>query len=248
MLFLLLPAMADRLAARLPPGGEAALGETTLAQVRRAFGGGTPLAACEEPAGRAALEAILARLGPPPELGYPLTVTVLDHPMVNAAALPGGQVLVFRGLIEAAEAPEEVAAVIAHEIGHVAARDPTRMALRSAGSVGVLGLVLGDFAGGTLILLLTDRLIDAQYAQGAERAADAYAVARLEAAGIPPDALAGFFRRLAEEQGERAGLVRHLMSHPSLTERIAATEGEGATPAEPLLAEEGWAALRSICD
>ena len=45
---------------------------------------------------------------------------------------------------------DDVAAVLAHEIGHVAARDPTRIALQTAGSAGLLGLVLGDFAGGTI--------------------------------------------------------------------------------------------------
>ena len=49
----------------------------------------------------------------------------------------------FRGLIDATECPEELAAVFAHEIGHVEARDPTRIALRSAGSIDVLGLLFG---------------------------------------------------------------------------------------------------------
>jgi predicted Zn-dependent protease len=49
----------------------------------------------------------------------------------------------FRGLTDATECPKELAAVFAHEIGHVEARDPTRIALRSAGSIDVLGLLFG---------------------------------------------------------------------------------------------------------
>lgn len=66
--------------------------------------------------------------------------------------MPGGLIILFRGLIDAAESSDEVAAVYAHELGHVVARDPTRIALRSAGSIGVLGLLLGDFAGGAVVL------------------------------------------------------------------------------------------------
>ena len=81
---------------------------------------------------------------------------------------PGGRLVFFRGLLEEAENPDEVAAVLAHEIGHVVYRDPTRDALRSAGSLGVLGLLFGDFAGGTVALFIANQLINASYSQAAE--------------------------------------------------------------------------------
>ena len=105
------------------------------------------------------------------KVGLPLTVIVLDDPMVNAFAAPGGQIVFFRGMIESAESPDELAAVMAHEVGHVVARDPTRLALRSVGSVGLLGLLLGDFAGGGLIVVLADQLLDSSYSREAEEKA-----------------------------------------------------------------------------
>ena len=65
---------------------------------------------------------MVARLDADARLPYPLRVSVLDHGMANALAVPGGRILIFRGLLEAADNPEEVAGVLAHEIGHVAAR------------------------------------------------------------------------------------------------------------------------------
>lgn len=251
IVFLLVPALADRLAGVLPPGGERALGEATFGQIRNALGEapGTPLRLCTAPEGRAALDRIGARLAAEADLPVPLTVEVLADDMVNAFALPGGYVVFFDGLIQVAARPEEVAAVFAHEMGHVAARDPTRIALRSAGSLGVLGLLFGDFAGGAVVLLLTNQLIAADYTREAEAAADAYAHALLLEAGLPPDAIATLFQRLAEDVGEPTDFERHFLSHPAMGDRIAAAQEatpEGADFA-PLLSEAEWAALQAIC-
>jgi predicted Zn-dependent protease len=248
----LVPALADRLATILPPEGERVLGEATLTQIREALDetGFQPLPLCDDPTGRRALEAMTARLTGGVELSYPLTVSVLDHPMVNAFALPGGQVILFRGLIQTAGHPDEVASVLAHEIGHVAARDPTRIVLRTAGSIGVLGLLLGDFAGGSMVLFLTERMIQASYTQGAEAAADAYAARLLRDAGLPPAALAAMFRRMQAQGGEPPPMLRHFLSHPGLGDRIAASEAAAAPPGapRPSLSAAEWQALRGICD
>jgi predicted Zn-dependent protease len=252
IIFVLVPTMANQLAAILPPEGEKALGDATLDQIRTALDetGLEGVAACETPKGRAALDRLTARILAGVDLPYELTVTVLDHEMVNAFALPGGHIVFFRGLIEEAETPEEVAAVFAHELGHVVARDPARGALRTAGSIGVLGLLFGDFAGGAAVLFLVERLIEASYSQGAEAAADAFAHDRLRAADLPPAALGTFFTRLRDEYGDAEGIVAHFLSHPALGDRIAraAAAGAGQGPTRPALSAAEWAALRAICD
>ncbi|MDU8909643.1 M48 family metallopeptidase [Aestuariicoccus sp. MJ-SS9] len=248
----LVPRMADQLANYIPPEGERALGEVTLNQIREALGdsGVAPVPFCTNEAGLAGLRRVEARLADQLDLQHDLTVSVLDHDMVNAFALPGGYVVLFRGLIDAAEAPDEVAAVLAHEVGHVVSRDPTRHALRSAGSIGVLGLLFGDFAGGAMVLVLAERLIEAQYSQEAETGADAFAHDLLLSAGLAPEALGRMFERLRARGGEPEGLLAHLMSHPALADRIA--EARAATPAgftaTPVLDAAEWAAFRNICD
>ena len=249
----LVPLISDQLAAFLPPEGERALGDTTLQQVREALDGTGfgALRICENSQGVAALAVMEDRLLAGQDLPYPLTVTVLDHPLINAFALPGGHVVFFRGLIDAAEAPEEVAAVFAHEVGHVVARDPTRIALRSAGSIGVLGLLLGDFAGGAVVLFLAERLIQADYTQSAEAGADVFAHDMLARAQVSPAALGDMFERLRAEHGDADGIVAHFLSHPALGDRIAAAEAAGGAmsgPTRPILSEEDWADLQAICE
>ncbi len=246
----LIPAVSNRLAAVMPGKGEAALGDATLVQVRRALadGMGDIVPLCAAPDGLEALDAMTARLSDGLTLPADLSVAVLDIGDVNAFALPGGHIVLFRGLIDAAQSPDEVAAVLAHELGHVAARDPVRIALRSAGSVGVLGLLLGDFAGGAVVLFLTERLIRANYGQEAERAADAFAVERLDAAGIDAGALATFFERMQEMSGTPPALLRHFLVHPELAARIEAARGGDAGATRPALAAAEWAGLKTICD
>lgn len=252
IIFVLVPVMANQLASYLPPEGEKALGDATLDQIRNALDqtGLEGLPVCEAPEGKAALEEMSERVTAGVDLPYPLTVTVLDHEMVNAFALPGGHIVLFRGLLDAAEDPDEIAAVFAHELGHVVARDPARIALRTAGSIGVLGLLLGDFAGGTVVLFLAERMIQADYTREAEAAADAFAHQRLAEVGLPPAALGRMFDRLRARYGDAEGIVAHFLSHPTLGDRIARAEaaGEGQGATRPSLTPGRWEALRAICD
>ena len=251
-IFVLIPLLADNLAGFIPPEGERALGEATYGQIREALDdtGLNPLEVCEAPDGVAALDALVDRLSGERDFRQQVNVSVLDHKMVNAFALPGGFVVIFRGLIDAADRPDEVAAVLAHEIGHVVSSDPTRHALRSAGSIGVLGLLFGDFAGGAAVLFLTERLISAQYSQAAETGADAFAHDVLAEANISPGALGDMFASMRAEHGDAEGVVAHFLTHPSLGERIKAARGEvdeGATY-QPSMSSEEWAAVQTICD
>jgi len=252
IIFVLIPVMADQMAKMLPPEGERALGETTLNQIRTALGQdrGDLIRTCKQPNGLAALQKMNDRLTPGTDFPYDLRVIVLDHEMVNAFALPGGHIILFEGLLRDAESAEEVAGVLGHEMGHVAHRDPTRLALRSAGSIGVLGLLFGDFAGGAVILFLTERLIQAQYSQGAESASDAYAHELLNNAGLPTTPMSRFFVRLLEEYGKDESLLSHLSSHPDLQERanraVEASTVRGVY--DPVLTSAEWQALRNICN
>lgn len=255
IVFVLVPLMANQLAEFIPPEGEQALGESTLSHIRTALDntGLEPLAFCEADDGIAALDKMEQRLTAGADLEVPLNVHVLDHEMINAFALPGGHVVFFRGLIEEANTPEELASVFAHEIGHVVSRDPTRHALRSAGSIGVLGLLFGDFAGGAVVLLLAERLIEAQYSQSAEEAADAFAMDMMQDANVAPGALGAMFQTFLEEHGESDGVHVHFQSHPALSARIAASDARqevadaAGFESQPLLSDAEWQALKQVC-
>lgn len=251
MIFVILPALAGTLSRLIPMEREIAFGRGVKAQIERLFGATEAGALdCSAPEGVAALGRMVARLTDGQEIGYPLEVSVIDHRMMNAFAVPGGQIVVMRGLLEGADDPDMVAAVLAHEIGHVVHRDPTRNALRSAGSVGLLGLLFGDFTGGAATVVLAERMISASYSQDAEAKADAYAVDMLHDAGLPPSALGDMFERFREEYGDVDGAMAHFASHPRLADRIAAASdaAPGDSDHRPSLPPDQWRALQNICD
>ena len=79
-------------------------------------------------------------------------------------------------MIDAAETPDELAGVIAHEIGHVAHRDGTRSILQAAGLSFLFGMLLGDFTGGGVVVIAARKIVESAYARDVESAADLYGV------------------------------------------------------------------------
>ena len=256
IIFVIVPALASALAPVIPVERETALADAALDQIGwfLDFEEGDD-AFCRGETGRAALDKMFARLEGHYETDYDIQVDVINHSMVNAFALPGGRVLLFDGLIQKAGSPEEVAGVLGHEIAHVINRDPTRMALQSAGTVGVLGLLLGDFSGGSLALLLGNRVLQASYSQEAETVADEFAVEVMGEAGLPSSAMGRMFERFIEMSGDvdeegEDGFLSHLASHPNTAGRAAAARAGdviGDQAFEPVLSADEWQALRSMC-
>ncbi|MEO0381357.1 MAG: M48 family metallopeptidase [Pseudomonadota bacterium] len=250
MVFVILPALANTLATVIPIEREVAYGKTVVNQMER-FLGGKQIGglACTNAEGQAALDKMTARLTEAGDLRYDLNIGVFNHKMVNAFAAPGGHIILLRGLIDRAETPDEVAAVLAHEIGHVEARDTTRNALRAAGSAGLLALVLGDFAGGSAVVVAAEYTLNASYTREAEAAADVFALKMMDAAGADAEALATFFDRLDGMERTMPDLPEYLSSHPETSDRAHAArhfaETQGRTT--PILNDADWAALQNIC-
>ncbi|KQN25886.1 hypothetical protein ASE86_06750 [Sphingomonas sp. Leaf33] len=196
---------------------------------------------CRAPAGRAALDGLVRRLSPDTD---DLQVSVTAVPVVNAAALPGGRIVIFEKLLTEARSADEVAGVLAHEIGHVHNRDVLAAMARQAG----IGVVLASFTGDVGNTLGT--LIAARYSREAESAADAYAILTLGRARISPLPTARFFARLATIEDRMPQLAfGYLSSHPLSTERRRRFERAAATHRDdrPALTAAEWTALRRIC-
>jgi Zn-dependent protease with chaperone function len=252
IVFVLVPALAGQLALMIPPEREQQLGDAVVGQLQTllSLGGRDRPAICDTPSGVVALERMAARLNADPRLPYPLRVDVLDHRMVNAIALPGGRILIFRGLLDLAGNPEEVAGVLAHEIGHVVSHDPTRAALRAAGTAGILGLLLGDVFGASIVVVATDAVLNASYQRDAEIRADETAYSLLAKAELPSRPFADFFIKMRQKYGETDGILKLIASHPGLegrAERAAAADRIGDGIYEPVLTDQDWIALRGIC-
>jgi len=195
--------------------------------------------ACRSAAGQQALDALAKRLSPSDK---PMRIGVVNIPLVNAVALPGGRILIFRGLIDKAASPDEVAGVLAHEIGHVEHRHVMIALLRRFG----VGLLIGS---GGRAGEYGQALLESRYSRKAESEADAYSIAHLRQAGISPQATADFFARLGKGEPNMPGFMVYLASHPPSAERRKRF-AEGATTmgaTRPALTISEWTAVRAMC-
>jgi len=245
------PVLADRLAQYVPLGIERRLGSAADMQVRAMLDKGPrerPFECGEattEQTGRAAFQKLMARLQAAGDLKLPLRAAVIRREEANAIALPGGHVYVFKGLIDQAENIDEVAGVIAHELGHVANRDGTRAIMQATGLSLIFGILLGDFVGGGAVVLASESLLKSAYSREAESRADDYAVRTMQQAGGDPRSLARFLGRIAGKARTRSIFV----DHPATPDRvsrinaIAPPQSAGAT----LLDAAEWRALKRIC-
>jgi beta-barrel assembly-enhancing protease len=230
----------DLIAATLPPASERLIGQAAATQLLA--GEQTIDAGPAADAVRGIAARLVAAIEANP--GYEFDVRLLESDLVNAAALPGGTIVVYSGLLAESRSAEEVAGVLAHEICHVLHRDSLRQLIGRLGSGALLGFVLGggDLAG---LAAQAGELDHLAYGRDQERAADRGGVALLARAGLPPQALPAFFERL---QVRDAGqLPEFLSTHPDTAARIAELrELAAATPVpDPRPLAIDWEAVRA---
>jgi beta-barrel assembly-enhancing protease len=240
------PLLAALAAPRVPVSWEETLGQAVTDQLAPAN------LVCADPRGQRALDAIVARLAAAaPPSPYTFRARVVNVPDVNALAAPGGHILVFRGLVERARTPEELAGVLAHEMEHVLHRHTTRAVIQHASTGLLLAALTGDVTGPLAYGLESARVLgQLQYSRHAETEADRDGMKLLLAARVAPDGMIGFFEDLSRGEHERR-VLRYLSSHPSTSDRITALRGLAAGtpgPFTPLLSEEQWRDLKAICD
>jgi beta-barrel assembly-enhancing protease len=226
------------LAPLIPASVEQSMGDTLVGD----FGGRF----CHTDKGKAALDKLVRSLDANPK---DLQVEVAKIDMLNAVALPGGKVILFDGLVKQAKSADEVAGVLAHEIGHVRERHVMQSLLRQMGLAVVLGGL--DGSGGSML----SGALSVNYTRGSEREADAYSMKALSGAAISPVATADFFNRLAKLSGEAEGNKRltsmtgYISSHPLSAERKKLFENsivKGKDYKSALTSSE-WTELKSMC-
>ena len=158
---------------------------------------------------------------------------ILDSPDLNAFALPGGYVYIYRGLMERLGEPE-IAAVLAHEIGHVAARHCVKIMQASLGYDFLLAIALAglnnkeilspqDTAGVTPTVF---GLLSRGYSREDELSADRAAVRYLREASYDPRALANVLKILNKETGLKCRVFEISSTQARMEERIKKIEEE----------------------
>jgi predicted Zn-dependent protease len=220
----------------MSPEREAALGREAAEQVAQEMG------LVADPALVAWVAGIGARVAahsPRKDVRFQFQVAGMAE--TNAFALPGGYVYVSRGLLALVRDEDELANVLAHEVGHVAARHAAQRETRALG-VGLLG-ALGTLAAGALggapaaqsaaqLGQLAGAGLIASYGRDQERQADEVGQKMAAAAGFDPGGMASFLGALDREVTLRLGQPRRptfLDSHPSTPERVTATAARART-------------------
>lgn len=169
---------------------------------------------CRDAKGQQALETLVERVSPGATQGpNGIKVAALDVPMFNAAALPGGYIVVFKPTITETD-PEALAGILAHEVAHVRRRHVTEALVRELGIGALIRLFAGDLGANA------EQLVALSYTRGNEAQADADAIVMLRRADISPKPTAALFDRLAKEQREGlATSAQFLQSHPLSRDR-----------------------------
>ena len=256
---------SQAIAKLLPQPTREAMGRSVVAQLTG------NMRRCETAAGRAAVDKLTRRLTAVASDGAtPVRVVMVDWNLVNAFAAPGGQIIMTRALIQKAASPDEVAGVLAHEIGHTLELHPEAGLVRAMGLAAAAQLIFAGTTGtATNIGILLTQM---RYTRVSEREADAHALRMLRSAGISPKGFGDFFERLdpnppaaATETEKAADAAKKaeakkapsfakrifeseiLRTHPLTKDRIAVVRAQPAYAATPALDSGDWRALQDMC-
>lgn len=182
-------------------------------------------------------EKILKRIKPANAL-FPIHLEVRSAETIgaNAFALPGGTIVVTDELIALLqikkdgllypEAEQQLAAVLAHEVGHIQYRHPMRGLISDAMVTMMVATLFGDFS--VVATVAPGILLKMDYSRGAEAEADAYAITRLQALGISPERFAEAFVKLTKDSEKSLSKLPNWLrnsldyvnSHPNTEQRI----------------------------
>lgn len=198
--------------------------------------------ACHTASADAALKKMALRIDPSVTTTAPIPMTVLDVSIFNAAAIPGNQIIIFKGALDDTDNPDAMAGILAHEIGHVRKRHVTQALIRELGIGALIRLFAGDIGANA------QQLISLSYTRANEEEADQEAVKALDAANIDPRPTAALFRKLADDSGGMDS-VKWLNSHPQSADRAKLFDAswKKGRNYQPSIATVDYEALKKAC-
>ncbi len=239
-LYAVLPFIAAFLAGFIPQEVEDKFGQAIMRTVVKTELGGRR---CDEPGtpGYDALNGLVQRLAADSTLKSSFTLHVIDNKISNAFALPGGHIVVLSGLIDEAGSGDEVAGVLAHEMGHVVSRHTMVGLMRTLGVGAAILMITGDINSAVALGGVT--LISLSYSRDDETEADMLAVRYLGNSGVSTQGLHDFFTRIAAQSKDSGS--NFLRTHPDSEKRAALV---GTSPSRRLaLTDEEWQDVKKIC-
>jgi Zn-dependent protease with chaperone function len=237
------PLAADRLTPLVPQAFERRLGDVAEGQVKTMFGSSKT---CDNAQGQVAFSKLVNAVGAAAGLDGAFQSAVLSTPIPNAFALPGDRVFLLSGLLAKADNADEIAGILAHELGHLKHRDATRNLIYNGGTSFLIGLLFGDITGSSALIFASRSLVTASYSREAEQNADTFAIDVMRQLGRSPKPMGELMFRVTGKEGDHSLSI--LASHPLTEDRLARMGREDQPPSgPPLLTPAEWASLRAIC-
>jgi Zn-dependent protease with chaperone function len=222
--WLLVGMMVRSLVAKVPPELEQQLGQDCIKELKRR------LTFVEDPKLKAQLDHAVAPLLPAlPKSAPPIKFFIVEFPLPNACALPGGYVIVTTDLLALVDRPEEIAGVVAHELAHITQKHGLRRIISSAGPYLVFKMFAGNGSGLLSVLGQGSQLLVSQsFSQEYELEADSVGWDYLVAARIDPRGMTDMLRKLAgvEESLELRPTIQAFSTHPATEKRIQRLEAK----------------------
>ena len=222
-----IPAAARPIAFMLPPAWETALGAYAFETLDEELLEPSTLSEGRQDE----LRTVFERLRPAGVERLEVHFRSSDGIGANAFALPGGTVVVTDALVELTKDDRELAAVMAHEFGHVAEKHAMRLLIQNTGVALVVAVAFGDVASLTSFgAALPTLLLQSGFSRALEREADSWALDRLEAADIDPAWSARVLGRLEAQRNGLGAIPELLSTHPATAERRAAAIARARDP------------------
>lgn len=205
---------------------------------------------CHTEQGTAALTALHQRLAAATGGDYRGDFSVVDHEAVNAITLPDRRIVVFSGLLAQAESPDEVAGVLAHEMGHAIEDHAAEGMVRALGMRFLFMMMVGQGAETVSPDAIMQLVLQTTHQREAERTADIIGLRILQRAHIQSAGMIGFFSKMKKREALTPAFLTYISTHPSSEERVAylSEMAHKAPPHHtPALSKAQWQALKSIC-
>jgi len=207
---------------------------------------------CENPKGMRSLERLKSKL----TTNTNIHISVIDEDVVNALAFPGGRIILFNGLLNEAGSPEEIYAILAHEVAHEEKRHSIQQMTRTMGAMFISSLVIGGAIEGIETLEKISEVVNVivfmKYSRGFEEEADLLAVEQLMSQKISLKGFVDFFERnsRATAKANIPGYLEWLSTHPLDQKRIdlinASIKTNKYSP-RPVMSKNDWVQLKNIC-
>lgn len=152
---------------------------------------------------------------------YDLHITVVNEPVLNAFALPGGEIVVFDGLLKKMKTKEELAALLSHEAAHIHHRHSLKGLYRSISGYLLLSILTSDVNGILAVVAENSNLLQQlKYTRELETEADEKGMLTMINNGLSIEGYVSLFKILKEEEHENTELASMFSTHPLTNERI----------------------------